>query len=51
MAVALRITFLFQLPPNEFLNIDAILEGVMHRIIIRPLKQHIYHCFVDEYSR
>ncbi|XP_014681579.1 PREDICTED: protein sprint-like [Priapulus caudatus] len=39
-----------KLPPNEFLNIDAILEGVMHRIVIRPLKQHVYQCFVDEYS-
>jgi len=36
---------------NEFLNIDAVLEGALHRCVIKPLKQHIYQLFVKEYQR
>lgn len=36
---------------TEFLNLDAILEGVMHKLVVRPLKEHLYHLFVDEYTR
>ncbi|GAB6024335.1 hypothetical protein CHUAL_009504 [Chamberlinius hualienensis] len=39
-----------KLQPNEFLNLDAILEGVLHRIVVKPLKQHIYQLFVKAYS-
>ncbi|XP_018896161.2 protein sprint [Bemisia tabaci] len=39
-----------KLRPNEFLNLDAILEGVMHRLVVRPLKEHLYYLFVNEYS-
>ncbi|KRY47083.1 Protein sprint [Trichinella britovi] len=39
------------LKPNEFLNIDAILEGVLQKIILAPLKSHIYHILVKESSK
>uniref|UniRef100_A0A5S6QWH8 Protein sprint n=1 Tax=Trichuris muris TaxID=70415 RepID=A0A5S6QWH8_TRIMR len=39
------------LKPNEFLNIDAILEGVLQKIILAPLKPHIYHTLVKESSK
>lgn len=41
---------LLQLRANEFLNLDAILEGVMHKLVVRPLREHLYRLFVDEYS-
>ncbi|KAL0878562.1 hypothetical protein ABMA27_003648 [Loxostege sticticalis] len=31
-----------KLKPTEFLNIDAILEGVMHRLVVRPLRARLY---------
>lgn len=40
-----------QLKANEFLNLDAILEGVMHKLVVRPLREHLYRLFVSEYSR
>lgn len=39
-----------KLRANEFLNLDAILEGVMHKLVVRPLKEHLYRLFVDEYT-
>ncbi|CAB0015899.1 unnamed protein product [Nesidiocoris tenuis] len=39
-----------KLRANEFLNLDAILEGVMHKLVVRPLKEHLFKLFVDEYS-
>ncbi|KFD48817.1 hypothetical protein M513_10301 [Trichuris suis] len=39
------------LKPNEFLNIDAILEGVLQKVILAPLKPHIYHTLVKESSK
>ncbi|XP_014246895.1 protein sprint isoform X2 [Cimex lectularius] len=39
-----------KLRANEFLNLDAILEGVMHKLVVRPLREHLYRLFVDEYS-
>lgn len=52
---ALRLCFvgllLLQLKANEFLNLDAILEGVMHKLVVRPLKEHLYKLFVEEYTR
>lgn len=40
-----------KLKPTEFLNLDAILESVMHKLVVRPLKEHLYHLFVEEYTR
>ncbi|XP_068628116.1 protein sprint isoform X7 [Battus philenor] len=31
-----------KLKPTEFLNLDAILEGVMHRLVVRPLRGRLY---------
>ncbi|XP_011555384.3 protein sprint isoform X3 [Plutella xylostella] len=31
-----------KLKPTEFLNLDAILEGVMHRLVVRPLRSRLY---------
>ena len=38
------------LKPDEFLNLDQILEGVMHQLVILPLKEHLYELFVDYYG-
>lgn len=38
------------LKPDEFLNLDAILEGVMHQLVIMPLREHLYELFVDYYG-
>ncbi|XP_063229245.1 protein sprint isoform X2 [Bacillus rossius redtenbacheri] len=40
-----------KLKATEFLNLDSILEGVMHKLVVRPLKEHLYRLFVDEYTR
>ncbi|XP_040157245.1 protein sprint isoform X1 [Anopheles arabiensis] len=40
-----------QLKPDEFLNLDSILEEVMHRLVILPLREHLYSLFVDYYSQ
>lgn len=40
-----------KLKANEFLNLDAILESVLNKIVIKPLKKHIYQLFVNEYTR
>uniref|UniRef100_A0A1B6C8N4 Protein sprint n=1 Tax=Clastoptera arizonana TaxID=38151 RepID=A0A1B6C8N4_9HEMI len=40
-----------KLRANEFLNLDAILEGVMHKLVVRPLKEHLYRLFVDDYTK
>lgn len=39
-----------KLKANEFLNLDAILEGVMMRLVVRPLRKHVYKLFVDHYG-
>jgi len=39
-----------RLKPDEFLNLDTILEGVMHRLVVLPLKQHLYDLFIDFYT-
>lgn len=38
------------LNPDEFLNLDQILEGVMHQLVILPLKDYLYELFVDYYG-
>lgn len=40
-----------QLKSTEFLNLDAILEGVLHRLVVRPLKSHLQKLFVDHYTK
>lgn len=39
-----------KLRPNEFLNIDAILEDVMMGLVVTPLREHVYKLFVDHYA-
>ncbi|XP_015436399.1 PREDICTED: protein sprint [Dufourea novaeangliae] len=39
-----------KLKANEFLNLDAILEGVMMGLVVRPLREHVYRLFVDHYA-
>ncbi|XP_074662107.1 uncharacterized protein LOC141914728 isoform X2 [Tubulanus polymorphus] len=36
---------------DEFLNIDAIIEGALHKCVIKPLKQHLYSLFVHHYTK
>lgn len=38
-----------QLKPTEFLNLDVILEGVMNRLVLKELREHVYSLLVDEY--
>ncbi|VDD86755.1 unnamed protein product [Enterobius vermicularis] len=40
-----------RLNANEFLNIDAILEAVLHKIVLSPVKPHLYHLMVREHSK
>lgn len=40
-----------RLKSDEFLNLDAILEGVMHQLVVLPLREHLYGMFVDYYTR
>ncbi|XP_045773879.1 protein sprint isoform X4 [Maniola jurtina] len=39
-----------KLKPTEFLNIDAILEGVMHRLVVRPLRSKLYTLLASWHS-
>lgn len=38
------------LKPDEFLNLDTILESVMHQLVVLPLREHLYGLFVDFYT-
>lgn len=40
-----------RLKQDEFLNLDQILEGVMHRLVVLPLKAHLYSMFVNHYTQ
>ncbi|XP_050304173.1 protein sprint isoform X2 [Anthonomus grandis grandis] len=40
-----------KLKSTEFLNLDAILEGVMHKLVVRPLKTHLHKLFLDYYTK
>ncbi|KAF7281801.1 hypothetical protein GWI33_004236 [Rhynchophorus ferrugineus] len=40
-----------KLKSTEFLNLDAILEGVMHKLVVRPLKSHLQKLFLDYYTK
>ena len=35
----------FQLQSNEFLNVDLMLEEVLHTLVIKPLRQHLSMLF------
>lgn len=41
----------FQLNPNEFINMDTILEEVMHRLVILPLRSHVTNLFRVDFER
>lgn len=38
------------LKSHEFLNLDAVLETVMHQLVVLPLREHLYGLFVDYYT-
>lgn len=38
-----------RLRADEFLNLDQILEGVMHRLVVLPLREHLYTLSVEHY--
>lgn len=38
------------LKPNQFLNIDSILECTLQKLIIKPLKNHIYELCIRAYN-
>ncbi|EDW29727.1 GL14882 [Drosophila persimilis] len=40
-----------RLKADEFLNLDAMLETVMHQLVVLPLREHLYGIFVDYYTR
>uniref|UniRef100_A0A915KS72 Uncharacterized protein n=1 Tax=Romanomermis culicivorax TaxID=13658 RepID=A0A915KS72_ROMCU len=40
-----------KLRPDEFLNIDAIFEGVLEKIILQKLKPHLYRILVQNASK
>ncbi|XP_017783155.1 PREDICTED: protein sprint [Nicrophorus vespilloides] len=40
-----------KLKSTEFLNLDAILEGVLHLLVVSPLKAHLYKLFNDYYTK
>lgn len=40
-----------RLKADEFLNLDTILEGVMHKLVVLPLREHLYGLFVDHYTK
>ncbi|XP_023031144.1 protein sprint isoform X2 [Drosophila willistoni] len=40
-----------RLKADEFLNLDAMLETVMHQLVVLPLREHLYGIFVDYYKR
>lgn len=40
-----------QLKSTEFLNLDAILEGVLHKLVVKPLKGHLQKLFVEHYTK
>ncbi|XP_015921183.1 protein sprint isoform X2 [Parasteatoda tepidariorum] len=40
-----------KLRSDEFLDIDAVIEDSLHKLVIKPLKGFIYQLFVNEYTR
>jgi hypothetical protein len=44
------ITYL-QLQSDEFLNVDSILEEVLHALVIKPLQPHLNTLFSKDFER
>jgi hypothetical protein len=44
-------TFRAQMQPNEFLNLDAVMERALLKCIVKPLKEHLYRLFEYDYTR
>ncbi|CAN7999802.1 unnamed protein product, partial [Ixodes hexagonus] len=40
-----------KLKSDEFMNIDAIIEVSLHRLVIKPLRNYLYQLFVNHYTR
>lgn len=40
-----------KLRQDEFLNIDSILEEVMHKLVILPLKKHLSQLFAEDFHK
>ncbi|CAI4222896.1 unnamed protein product [Auanema sp. JU1783] len=40
-----------RLNANQILSIDAILEAVLHKLLLKRIKPHLYHVMVREHSR
>lgn len=40
-----------KLKSTEFLNLDTILEHVLYRLVVRPLRGHLQTLFVETYNR
>ncbi|XP_077542005.1 protein sprint-like isoform X1 [Haemaphysalis longicornis] len=40
-----------KLKPDEFMNIDAIIEVSLHRLVIKPLRRYLYQLFVKQYTQ
>lgn len=49
MFFSIMIMCCLQLKSTEFLNLDVILEGVMNRLVLKELREHVYSLLVDEY--
>ena len=40
-----------KLGQDEFLNIDSILEEVMHQLVVLPLQKHLSQLFAEDFHR
>ena len=40
-----------KLLPDEFLDLDSILEDVMQKLIVRPLRKHLEDIFLEEFTQ
>ncbi|CAN8031364.1 unnamed protein product [Ixodes persulcatus] len=40
-----------KLKSDEFMNIDAIIEVSLHRLVIKPLRRYLYQLFVNHYTK
>eukprot|EP00092_Neocalanus_flemingeri_P018925 GFUD01020501.1.p1 GENE.GFUD01020501.1~~GFUD01020501.1.p1 ORF type:complete len:785 (-),score=183.72 GFUD01020501.1:94-2232(-) len=40
-----------KLSPDQFLDLDTILEEVMHDLIVRPLRKHLELLFIQDFTR
>lgn len=42
---------MLQLRSTEFLNLDVLLEEVMNKLVVKPLRVHIQKLFLDFYTK